>query len=357
MRILVIGINIRHIACSASRAGHEVFAVDCYEDLDLVRCAKETDRLLRERAEESLSEYIEKFHPEAVVLGPGLEEARVKGVLVLNNPPEKTAQVSDKLWLAQWLEKSGFPFIKTYASAEEMHSAEDLRTPFIVKPRRGAGGVGCRRVEDPSDLLWVEGLIAQELIPGKAASVSVIGNGSGARALAVNEQLIGAPWTGARGFRYSGNITPLVSPQCNIAGMAEEIVASLDLVGSNGVDFLLTDSGPVVVEVNSRFQGSLDTVEKATGQNVFRAHLQSFQGRLPGRARASCFAGRAIIYATRYIEVKSDLSRPWTSDVPRPGSRIARDDPILSVRASGSDRDPVLAQLKKRAASLFAMIE
>jgi hypothetical protein len=357
MRILVIGINIRHIACSASRAGHEVFAVDCYEDLDLVRCASETARLQRESAEESLPEYIEKFHPEAVVLGPGLEEARVKRVPVLNNPPEKTSQVSDKLWLARWLEKSGFPFIETYASAEEMHSAEDLRTPFIVKPRRGAGGVGCRRVEDPSDLLWEDGLIAQQLIPGRAASVSVIGNGSGARALAVNEQLIGAPWTGARGFRYSGNITPLAPPQCNIAGMAEEIVARLDLVGSNGVDFLLTASGPVVVEVNCRFQGSLDTVEMATGQNVFCAHLQSFQGRLPGRARARCFAGRAIIYATRDMEVNSDLSRSWTSDVPRPGSRIARDDPILSIQALGSDRDSVLARLKKRAAALSAMTE
>lgn len=357
MRILVIGINIRHIACSASRAGHEVFAVDCYEDLDLERCAKETARLPRERAEESLFEYIEKFHPEAVVLGPGLEEAHVKGVPVLNNSPEKTSRVSDKLWLARWLEKSGFPFIKTYGSAEEMHSAEDLRTPFIVKPRRGAGGVGCRRVEAPSDLLWEDGLIAQELISGRAASVSVIGNGSGARALAVNEQLIGAPWTGARGFRYSGNITPLASPQCKIAGMAEEIIAKLGLVGSNGVDFLLTDSGSVVVEVNSRFQGSLDTVEMATGQNVFQAHLRSFQGRLPGRAAARCFAGRAILYAPREIEVKSDLSRPWTSDVPRPGTRIARDDPILSILAEESDRDLVLAQLKKRAAALIAMIE
>jgi len=49
-----------------------------------------------------------KVHPEAIVLGPGLEEAHVKGVPVLNNPPEKTSQVSDKLWLASWLEKSGF---------------------------------------------------------------------------------------------------------------------------------------------------------------------------------------------------------------------------------------------------------
>ena len=350
MRILVIGVNIRHIACSARRAGHEVFAVDCYCDLDLERCAEETARLPREGAEESISGFVEKFHPEAIVLGPGLEEAHVKGVPVLNNPPEKTSQVSDKLWLASWLEKSGFPFIKTYASAE------DLDFPILVKPRKGAGGVGCRRVDDPSDLLWEEGLIAQELISGKAASVSVIGNGHEARALAVNEQLIGASWAGAKGFRYSGNITPLDPPQCNVAEMAEEIIARLGLVGSNGVDFLLTEKGPVVVEVNCRFQGSLDTVESATGQSVFQAHIQSFGGRLPRRVPPSCFAGRAIIYASR-DSVLNALQRPWTSDVPRPGSRIAKDDPILSIQASGPDRDQVFALLKKRAAALIAMIE
>jgi predicted ATP-grasp superfamily ATP-dependent carboligase len=352
MRILVIGVNIRHIACSARRAGHEVFAVDGYCDLDTERCAEEMAQLPREGPEESISLFVEKFRPEAIVLGPGLEEAHVKGVPVLNNPPEKTSLVSDKLWLASWLEKSGFPFIETYASAE------DLGFPILVKPRKGAGGVGCRRVDDPSDLLWGEGLIAQEIILGRAASVSVIGNGHEARALAVNEQLIGASWAGAKGFRYSGNITPLYPPQCNVAGMAEEIIARLGLVGSNGVDFLITESGPVVVEVNCRFQGSLDTVEMATGMNVFQAHLQSFQGKLPPtRGAAGCFAGRAIIYAASDIEIKADLLKPWTSDVPRPGSRIARDDPILSILAKGPDRNGVLAQLKKRAAMLFAMVE
>ena len=140
--------------------------------------------------------------------------------------------------------------------------------------------------------------------------------------------------------------------------MAEEIIARLGLVGSNGVDFLLTESGPVVVEVNCRFQGSLDTVEAATGQNVFQAHLQSFRGRLPPtRGAAGCFAGRAIIYASRDLSIRADLQRSWTSDVPRPGSRIAKDDPILSILASGPDRDQVFAQLRKRAAMLIAMAE
>ena len=299
MRILAIGINIRHIAGSASRAGHEVFAVDCYGDRDLRVWAKETavmaHRALAEDMAESISFYVEKFRPDAVVLGPGLEEASVRGVPVLNNPPEKTALVSDKLWLAGWLERNGFPFIKTRPAA----ALDDLRFPFLVKPRKGAGGVGCRIVETPSDLQTPEAaaqgeeeMIAQELISGRAASVSVIGSGREARAIAVNEQLIGIPWAGAKGFRYSGNITPLAPPHCAIGPMAEEIIARLGLLGSNGIDFLLTKKGPVVVEVNCRFQGSLDTVEAATGQNVFQAHLQSFAGRLPRPPGPPCLHRR-----------------------------------------------------------------
>jgi len=351
LRVLVIGINIRHIAGSASRAGHEVFAVDCYCDVDLAGWAKETAKMPREGAEEHLSFFIEKFRPDVVVLGPGLEEASVRGVPVLNNPPEKTSQVSDKLWLAGWLEEKGFPFIKTELSAE------DLRFPFLVKPRRGAGGVGCRVVSSSSELKWEEGLIAQERIKGRPASVSVIGNGRAARAIAVNEQLIGLSWAGAKGFRYSGNITPLAPPQCAIGQMAEEIIAALGLVGSNGVDFLLTEKGPVVVEVNSRFQGSLDTVELSGGINVFQAHLQSFLGMLPKRpAPPRRTAGRIIIYAPRDLTIEADLVRDWTGDVPGKGSRIAADDPVLSIMALGPSRDAVMAQLKRRAAMLGEMI-
>jgi hypothetical protein len=248
----------------------------------------------RQGAEKDLPSYVELFRPDAVVLGPGLEEASVRGTRVLNNPPEKAALVSDKLWLSHWLERKGFPFIRTQSTLD------GLQFPAVIKPRKGAGGVGCRLVHGATEIEFDENLIAQEMIEGLPASVSVIGNGLEARALAVNEQLIGASWTGAEGFRYCGNITPLEAPDLGISEMAEDIVAELKLVGSNGVDFLLTDSGPVVVEVNPRFQGSLDSVELATGQNIFQAHLQSFSKVLPERMKMPCLsAGRAIIYADR----------------------------------------------------------
>jgi predicted ATP-grasp superfamily ATP-dependent carboligase len=140
--------------------------------------------------------------------------------------------------------------------------------------------------------------------------------------------------------------------------MAEDIVAELELVGSNGVDFLLTDDGPVVVEVNPRFQGSLDSVELATGQNIFQAHLQSFSKVLPERMKMPCLsAGRAIIYASRDMQIVEDLSATWARDVPGHGCKIGKDDPILSILAAGKGRKEVLALLTKRAASLRRKME
>ena len=355
MKILVAGINIRHIAASASRAGHEVIAADCYCDRDLSLWAKETIRLPRQRPEKCLVRLVQEHRPDAVVLGPGLEQARIKGAPVLNNPPEKTSQVSDKLWLASWLEREGYPFIRTQASPEGMPY------PFLVKPRRGAGGVGCRVVRSTDDLKWQDGLIAQELISGQPASVSVIGNGSGARAIAVNEQLIGLSWAGARGYRYSGNITPLVAPQrqlADMAAMAESIIAGLGLVGSNGVDFLLGEMGPVPVEVNSRFQGSLDSMELAYAVNVFQAHFQSFSGLLPDPPGPPlCTAGRIILYAPSPLGIDADLLSRWTADVPVMGSRIEPDDPVLSITSQGAGREAVLSCLKGRAAKLGRLLK
>jgi predicted ATP-grasp superfamily ATP-dependent carboligase len=351
MRLMVAGINVRHIACSASRAGHEVFAIDCYCDLDLQKCVSKTALLATSNAEAELQALADEFSPDAVVLGPGLEEAKVKGHKILNNSPQKVAQVSDKLWLARWLEKKGYPAIPTRISWQ----GEGF--PVVVKPRRGAGGAGCRIVWDEKDLGLDENMIIQDLIRGKPASASVIGNGNEARTIAVNEQLIGKSWVGAEGFRYCGNITPLL-PDCpQIARIAEDLVADLELIGSNGVDFLITKNGPIVVEVNPRFQGSLDTVELSTGKSVFQAHLEAFEGFLPGSLQPKIIAGRAIFFAREDLYISQDLSGEEMTDIPRPGSSLIKDDPVLSLLATGSSRDEVLKKLKAKAAKLGKRLE
>jgi hypothetical protein len=232
--------------------------------------------------------------------------------------------------------------------------------------------VGCKLVKRAADMKLEEdmkldgGMIIQDWLSGTPASVSVIGTGRDSRAIAINEQLIGARWAGADQFRYSGNISPLeLSPpascksklQLEMAGMAEEIVSDLGLMGSNGVDFLLTEKGPVVVEVNPRFQGSLDVVEMSTGTNVFQAHVDAFEGILPEKPVPKMVAGRAILFADEPVGIGELLTRwitgkDWITDVPRPGSVIKKSDPVASVLATGKDRAGVLNLLIERTAML-----
>jgi predicted ATP-grasp superfamily ATP-dependent carboligase len=100
-----------------------------------------------------------------------------------------------------------------------------------------------------------EGLLIQEYVEGDAASASVISTASDARTVAVNEQLLGVRDLGQlEPFGYCGNITPLEASEAVVERcreVAEEVVEHFRLVGSNGVDLVITGEGvPEVIEVN-----------------------------------------------------------------------------------------------------------
>jgi predicted ATP-grasp superfamily ATP-dependent carboligase len=369
-RALVVGQSVRHIACSAARAGFVVFAADCYRDLDLAESVSQSFLLecdlsisgdLARSAEDLIRRVLDRYSIDALVLGPGVEEMRVEGVRVLNNPSEKISEVSDKLWLARWLEREGFDSVPTRPLGE----GRDCREfPLMVKPRKGAGGAENRLVTSDGDLAGLKGdLIVQEMVAGTPASVSVIADGKEAVAISVNEQLIGTSWLGGSGFRYCGNISPLdLAPDdpalAEMTEVAEEIAVGLSLLGSNGIDFILTEAGPVVLEVNPRFQGSLDAVEISTGMNLFRAHLHSFDGRLPRRPKARGFGGRAILFAKDDLKIEADLrgATKWVADVPRPGSFAKRGEPIISIKSFGKERGEAVDLLRRRSSSIYGAL-
>jgi predicted ATP-grasp superfamily ATP-dependent carboligase len=85
--------------------------------------------------------------------------------------------------------------------------------------------------------------------------------------------MIGVPWLTRMQFAYCGNITPYegkyTEEMCNIS---EKLVTELGLMGSIGIDIIVTEDGPEIIEINPRFQGSLDTVELAT-ELTFLKHI------------------------------------------------------------------------------------
>lgn len=368
-KILVIGFSSRNIASSAHRAGCEVYAIDAFCDQDLQEiaagCYELTEEDVRNINPDKIESAIKAFDVDFdyVVLGSGFEtlERRFFDCPVLNNSIESMSKVSDKKQFAEELNKIGISHPKTW----DANSHPEIGKTMILKPKCGGGGIFNRVVNSETELnaaleelagynprLSKENMILQELVSGVPASVSMISTGTEAVAIAVNEQLIGIPWLTRMPFAYCGNITPFETPyRDEMMAISEKLCNHFGLVGSNGVDFLITENGPVVLEINARFQGSLDSVEMATGMNLFEAHTKAFEGNLPEKITESKFAVRAIVYVDgQPLQIGENMEKlannTKLADIPKNDHIAERDEPFLSIFEVGKNRKEVMDRLQ-----------
>ncbi|QSZ66050.1 ATP-grasp domain-containing protein [Methanofollis aquaemaris] len=345
-RVLVVGFATRHVVGSARRAGYEVYAVDHFCDQDL--CQDAERHLKFEELDEIpdlVSEICNGHTVDWLVTTSGAEELSVP-IPHAGPSAECSARFLDKLEIQHFFEKNGIP----------TPALVDGRFPAMVKPRHGAGGWRNRVVRSAEELrAWEEEwpdvpAITQEVVGGVPASVSCVCDGKRAVALAVNEQLLRGG-DGDRAYGFSGSVTPFVHPLAGrMMGIAEEAVARSGCVGSVGVDFVVGADDLRAIEINPRFQGTLDTVEASIGESVFRHHLDACTGRLPAARPAPCqVAARGILFADRDLVVKRDLS-PLSSciaDIPWPGTEVEEGSAVVSVYGSGPDRAAALASLDR----------
>ncbi len=366
MKILVIGKSTRGIVCSAKRAGYTVYALDQFGDVDMRRCADKA-QLLDSALVNRVPELVNSFGEfDAVILGPGFERLKFKNIL--NNRLKIIEEVSDKLRIAKRFKSIGIP----HPDTEPLDKASGLKFPMMVKPRSGSGGIQNTIVRNEDELASFKArsdageFIAQEFVYGTPCSASLIGTGDDAAIVALNEQLIGVPWLTRLPFAYCGNITPFSTIfNKEMIEYAKQIALEFRLSGSNGVDFLLTEKDVVAIEVNPRFQGSIDTVELSTGMNIFDAHVRSFEGQLPEPREPVCFAAKAIMYANKKIVIYQKLSdrlikymdNRRAADIPQPGWVVQPDEPIATVLETGKIREEVLEKVKRYAHDIKIMTE
>ncbi|MCQ6963118.1 ATP-grasp domain-containing protein [Methanolobus chelungpuianus] len=374
--VLVIGFSTRNAICSGCRAGYNMYAIDAFCDQDMLRCAADARRLVPEGRFDSklidpsvLMEAIESFGVDfdAIIPASGFETLELPGSRypVLQNNLAALEKVTDKSRFAELLGSMDMPHPQTY-SYSELDSAS---FPLMVKPACAGGGIFNRVVHSQEELdnyilrlqsdqmhLEIDDMVFQQYMSGMPASVSLISTPDRACTLAVNEQLIGVPWLTRLPFAYCGNVTPLLTPYANqMKNIAEELITEFGLIGSSGVDFLITDDGPVPLEVNARFQGSMDTVELATGANIFEEHMQAFEGHILQERLTEPvyrqYAARAVMYAeqrTRITEQAMDaIDRKQTADIPRTGDIIGENEPVTSVISTGHTRKNVMGEIEQ----------
>ena len=194
------------------------------------------------------------------------------------------------------------------------------------------------------------------------------------RLLGVTEQLIGEEWLNAPPFRYAGNIGPVaVSDEVRYDLLRIGLVLGegCGLLGLFGVDFVLDEGRPWVVEVNPRYPASVEVLELGTGVLALPLHRTAFDpeaapaGRIPSPARV---IGKAVLYAPRRLVVPGfdpghlgdtlgsvvraarHLAGVHLADIPAPGEVIEAGWPILTVLAAAESCDRCQTTLRQRAA-------
>jgi hypothetical protein len=393
----VIGVDVVSLAASARKAGYQVYAVDYFGDQDTKRLCRESQSIIKQRAGETCGQLDKNFSPEAlfqlvedflkrveidaVLLSSGLDDSpdllfELNNLVpILGNHPEAVRKVRDKMNFFQEINRLELSHPET-AMAENLEEAKEeaknIGYPVLVKPLRSFGGTGIRKANGPEEIehafrrasLLDDKVLIQEYISGIAASASLISSANGATTLTLNEQLLGMREMGQREpFGYCGNIVPLqankaVADKCK--GMVERIASHFNLLGSNGIDFVISREGvPYVIEVNPRFQGTLECVERTLNVNIVKAHVEAcVQRKLPKiEKRPSSFCVRLILFAPQR-SVAPDLSAfEEVRDVPLPRVVIERGEPICSVAVKETNRDSSIRKALEIAKLIYKSLE
>jgi predicted ATP-grasp superfamily ATP-dependent carboligase len=289
------------------------------------------------------------------------------GRMLWGNLPDVLRRVRDPWLLSDVMRRRGLatPDVR----AREGSEADTGRGRWLVKPVKSGGGHRVRawRAGRPVP----RGSCLQKRIEGTCASAIFVAARRRAVVLGISRQLVGEAAFGSSGYRYCGSI--LMTPGSDgemvelaaVSALASAIAEEFDVVGVNGVDFIVRRGVPYTIEVNPRWSSSMELVERARGLSVFGVHAAACAaGVLPefDYARAAhgpAATGKAVVFARRDVIVGDTIG--WlrddsVRDVPRPGERILAGHPVCTVFAAGMDTADCRARLAQRARDVFAQL-
>jgi predicted ATP-grasp superfamily ATP-dependent carboligase len=244
-----------------------------------------------------------------------VELADQTGVASLNCLAGAIEKVSNKVAFYAFVEKMGMrvPATMTFSVADDLKEIKKAvrgKFPLIFKPASGASGCGLSIVRNEDHVTGAVGkikkdtsskqFVAQELIRGAAASVSLISTGGEAVAISLNRQdvTIGTPESFSG---YSGGLVPFDHPlRAEAFEVAEKIAKSFrGLRGYVGVDFVLTEDEAVAIEVNPRLTTSYVGLRRVASFNLAQAIVSAvLKHKLPRHIQScgyACFSKIMVV--------------------------------------------------------------
>ena len=231
------------------------------------------------------------------------------GKVSFNCEARAVHRVADKTFLYDSLKSRGLSTPETLifdvgASVNQVKSTvrTDLAFPLVIKPADGVscGGLSVACDGDQIGDAIVKAtresaagrFVVQEYVHGDAASVSLLCTGTEASAISLNRQNLRLATPDADSS-YVGGEVPFNHPLRQEAlAAAEKVALSFPgLRGYVGVDLVLAEDKPFVVDVNARLTTSYIGLSRVAGFNVAEAIVTAvLKGKLPSRQEFTGFA-------------------------------------------------------------------
>ncbi len=363
---LIIARSGRALAVSAHRAGYRVHVMDNFADEDTKAVSNTTHQLSyhcdgfdKTELISQVKELISYCPKVRVVVGSGFEktpellDSIAEFVPVLSNDKSTIHSLKDPVSLCDILRHASI-------NAPEISLTQPTEPEaWLSKKVAGIGGAHVQWVsqlkpEVASDFYY------QKHIPGIVSSAVFLAMETHAILVGINEQLQTEQFN-EMPFLYKG-VVSLKSVdehyRKNVIEIINKITIQTGLIGLCGIDFIVDETGKIVVlEINPRPPSSLEVYDQEL--NLFDAHLACFEGREIDyiHKNTNKSKGYAIYYANEEIKINNNIDWPdWVKDIPSVGLTITKKFPVCTVHAEEDSTDEVKAVLEKKLKNIEMLV-
>ena len=360
-KLLLIGINTRSMLNSALKLDFDLYSTSYFstsdtpqitnqkiilEEKDNESCGNFEDNFNRSTILEISKDYIDEVDYIIPISGVSPNDFSKKDrKKILGN--KDTENIENKHEFYQKI-KDEFNTPETFLIKDVDEAIEISRNnpdvKYIIKPAKGSGGYDINLLNNDSSfqLNDSEDYILQEYVEGINLSSSILASKDMKKTIMNSRLLTEHDFEKNNSFVYIGNILPLTDESilANVKNIdeingemiktSEDLAYKFDLIGSNGVDYILNENGLYVIEVNPRIQGTFECVEKSLGINMLDAHIKSCQNEIIKIPEAKYYSYKKIVYSpcrNRYEKINLDN----IYDLPHLGSITEKREPLLTI--------------------------